>query len=374
MPASTSSEITRSVLPQLHKLVALLEPSHSPWAFDAAADPLVKGRHGWAEATAVPYMQLDHDKKPKKCCAVVGAVPSIRLEAAHIVPANNGDKNFDILIAAGAVPDFAHHLMSSNRITLLYAEQRKSSNLAQTLPLHPQFDQFYARLESQPPTIRIAFSHFSDFETIVRMHPAELLPVTYLTQRNRYEVMRPQIADSGVEPLPPFILPISLNCLIFAMHRRIAQRTLATSELMEYSEPLSQLCGHLVRLWHCRDADESGLHNIIKEVQTLVRSTYVTSAYANFILDPAAHTLADLAVLELPSAPSNAIDSVWTLGKAENDHALAAWLERVACEQGETGQDGTGGDREGLFAGFTVGLEDKAGWVNASAQKVEQAD
>lgn len=138
MPASTSSEITLSVPPQLHKLVALLEPSHSPWAFDAAADPLVKGRHGWAEATAVPYKQLDLDKKPKKCCAVVGAVPSIMLEAAHIVPADNGDKNvgellrieypsteiscmpslqFDILIAAGAVPDFAHHLMSSNRIT-----------------------------------------------------------------------------------------------------------------------------------------------------------------------------------------------------------------------------------------------------------------
>ncbi|BGP11607.1 hypothetical protein JCM10049v2_007517 [Rhodotorula toruloides] len=269
-----------------------------------------------------------------------------------------GQATVDWFIAAGVVPDCADINCDSNRILLerrfrtaldnrhlrlvpnadlvlvrlvseiKYQERRLSpaplvpqkrgspdDSSAATPPIRPRFDEFYDELEKTGAVFRLFGTIELEDPIIVRtMRKAESFKVEGInldsarraTIASRAETA--DVPDSEYAVFPPLRVPVSINCLIYAVKDTVEIGSPASYDVYDETRRLQGIIQLLVFYWMLDDdSTEADIRRLLDQFRQRVLSDYPGTFWANNIHDLGSFTYADLA--SHVSLPENAIDT-----------------------------------------------------------------
>ncbi|BGP15482.1 hypothetical protein JCM10213v2_003461 [Rhodosporidiobolus nylandii] len=215
-------------------------------------------------------------------CAFQGGVAE-RKVAAHVSPTRSSDADFAFLRAAGIVPHWAHeevpanilslssairedldaqkyHLLPSldlvlHRLVLETLHFSSSPFSPDTVISRPPFSAFYEAAEEAPTVATLIATEYTKHnELIYVQYQPKVSGTTYRMPRLWSDILKPPI-------LPPLVLPISTNLLIYSMRSRILQSAPVADQVQLDSEVLSTAVRLLLRYWNLggRSGDEAQL-------------------------------------------------------------------------------------------------------------------
>ncbi|GAA5829944.1 hypothetical protein JCM11251_007942 [Rhodosporidiobolus azoricus] len=291
-------------------------------------------------------------------------------------------EHFNLLRKAGVVPPFARHYLPSNRIELsvdyhrsldhhdfdfltdpqvvlvrlaaetIYFENQlrarktmadaaqgsdnavEPAKKARPSFSRPPFGTFYARLEDEPAIVRMIKTRHAQNGH----HIYTPLPPSLETPYSAYSTFRTTNGDKHSEalrklpPLPPYILPVSSNLLIFAMANRTCQFPPSTTEVIEESGILGGLINLLMTFWFLEDDDNFDLPGLLQKTAHYVGDNFPSSPYATIIADASSYTIDSLPT---PIRPSASIESGGTFVKEQRTIETGLFeTEEVAVEEG----------------------------------------
>ncbi|BGP50548.1 hypothetical protein JCM10450v2_006467 [Rhodotorula kratochvilovae] len=295
------------------------------------------------------------------------------VEAAHLVPAEDAEA-FEVLRSAGVVPAWATVDSTANLLPLseenhdelrnghlhllpdldqvlarLACEAVRLSTLGASQPSsRPSFDEFHRALEARPALVRLLYEDTSPTYVLARKEALYGQSTAYRTN----------VVDPTTEVLahlpavPPFALPISVNCLILSFFLRMRRSEPgAASQLESSSDLLTQACSLLHTIWLAPPASHAALAALLARARTLLATHCPSpspSPSATFLLRPEAHTLSDVLSTPTPPFPAGTIHALGAEPAQEvvPCGGVAAW----ACARG-----GGGGAAAGEAGGGVAG-------------------
>ncbi|BGP42373.1 hypothetical protein JCM10449v2_006378 [Rhodotorula kratochvilovae] len=257
------------------------------------------------------------------------------VEAAHLVPAEDAEA-FEVLRSAGVVPAWATVDSTANLLPLseenhdelrnghlhllpdldqvlarLACEAVRFATLGASQPSsRPSFDEFYRALEARPALIRLIYEDKSPTYVLTRKEALYGQSTAYRTN-----VVDPTVEVLAPLPaLPPFALPISVNCLILSLVLRMRHsESREASQLETSSDVLSKACSILSTIWFTPPASHPALAALLARARTLLATNCPSpspSPFAPFLLRPEAHTLSDVLSTPPPPFPAGTIHAL----------------------------------------------------------------
>ncbi|GEM12862.1 proteophosphoglycan ppg4 [Rhodotorula toruloides] len=238
----------------------------------------------------------------KRC--VVTNDEDAETESAHLVRARREKLDdvtvfqgqIDLLRQAQVVPDDAHINAQANRMQLIkpvhrdldsrlvdlfphqgqviarllcetkYQEERVAASSSGTkseapanLPARPPFELFYAAAEKQGACFRLIASNRKQRPSLVRAnqdgsHTDFALEGVAPDDPLRLLWSDAQKPPPGAPILPPFVVPVSTNLLIWAMHDRLRRPPPSHASLRHEASILAQLVDLLLEFWFINDS------------------------------------------------------------------------------------------------------------------------